>query len=181
MSLASVLHSRPFWRGKCSMKVSSPVHEYSRALSSYPLGLLPVIVDAIISDSNAIAREFWLKSFKTKEGSIRDSVPWKDFVKVCYLDTWPTSFNPNHFPFPIQGVHQVLQHSAAQEDNMEGLPPDEGASSCSRYAPLCVACFKVTEIDTHHLNSTKCCRFCKRPGLDRGLRQRSRVVRTFHE
>lgn len=44
-----------------------------------------VIVDAVISDSNARAREFWLKSFKTKEGSIRDAVPWKEFAKVTVL------------------------------------------------------------------------------------------------
>ena len=41
-----------------------------------------VMLDAIISDANSLAREFWLKSFKTREGTIRDSVPWKEFAKV---------------------------------------------------------------------------------------------------
>jgi hypothetical protein len=40
------------------------------------------MLDAIISDANSLAREFWLKSFKTREGTIRDSVPWKEFAKV---------------------------------------------------------------------------------------------------
>ncbi len=42
-----------------------------------------VIVEGIISDSNAAARGLWMKSFRTKQGTIRDVVPFKEFISAC--------------------------------------------------------------------------------------------------
>jgi hypothetical protein len=93
------------------------------------------MLDAVISDANALAREFWLRSFKTKEGTIRDSVPWKEFVKVLPLEgqrsadrcvslTKPCFVSHSHLD-----PHQILQHSAPQEDHMEGRTRNQGAPS----------------------------------------------------
>jgi serine/threonine protein kinase/peroxiredoxin family protein len=74
-----------------------------------------IMLDAVISDANALAREFWLRSFKTKEGTIRDSVPWKEFVKTlikyCSIQlpkktTWKDAL-------VIKALHLVLVPNAA--------------------------------------------------------------------
>jgi len=113
-----------------------------------------IIVDVIISDANAPAREFWLQSFKTKEGTIRDSVPWKEFIKAyishCGIklpknETWKTSLM-------VQALHLAFIPNAG--DSVGGsVSLEEFGNALEWFGPFTAdEAFPVRVLDTYKMN-----------------------------